>query len=134
MGLEKWSQAEQALQKILQSQPHHQVALYQLSQVYLEQNKTRLALESIRSSAKHGCNHQQLHSEMKTTAEESFDSTVPSTAKCIWGPKCTPKAHLCAQIVIQEADILRSMRQYQLAAQVQHIDTFPKRLLENKKK
>ena len=42
----------------------------------------------------------------------------PLSKKCIWGPKCTPKAHLCAQIVIQEADILRARRQYQMAAQV----------------
>ena len=40
MGLEEWNKAEMALQRILNREPQHDVALYQLSQVYLEQNHT----------------------------------------------------------------------------------------------
>ena len=103
MGQEKWEQAEMALQRILSSDPLHDVALYQLSQVYLEVNKTSQALRAIRLAAKNGCKS----SSMLLTPRE-----------CIWGPQCTPRSHLCAQIVIQEADILSAMRQYKLAAQV----------------
>ena len=55
MGLEEWNKAEMALQRILNREPQHDVALYQLSQVYLEQNRTRLALEVIRSASKNAC-------------------------------------------------------------------------------
>ena len=114
MGQEKWGKAEMALQRILSRDPEHDVALYQLSQVYLEQNKTQLALEAIRAAAAKngGCN-----------AKEVSTTELPSSSNdCIWGPqKCVPKDQLCAQIVIQEADILRAMRQYKLAAQVVQI-------------
>lgn len=103
MGMQKWNKAEMALQRILSREPEHEVALYQLSQVYLEQNKTRLALEAIKSAAKSGC------------SSSKVDLKISSSA-CIWGANC--KAHLCTQIVIQEADILRTMRLYKLAAQV----------------
>ena len=55
MGLEKWNKAEMVLQRILNRDSEHEVALYQLSQVYLEQNKTHLALECIKSAAKQSC-------------------------------------------------------------------------------
>ena len=42
IGLEKWTKAETILQRILKQDPEHDVALYQLSQVYLEQNQTIL--------------------------------------------------------------------------------------------
>ena len=42
IGLEKWTKAEKILQRILKQNPEHDVALYQLSQVYLEQNQTIL--------------------------------------------------------------------------------------------
>lgn len=109
MGQEKWEKAEVALQRVLRQDPSHEVALYQVSQVYLEQNKTKLALKAIQAAAKNGC---------RSSKEVSPPPILVTTTKCIWGPKCTRKAGLCAQIVIQEADILRAMRQYKLAAQV----------------
>ena len=45
IGLEKWTKAEAILQRILKQDPEHDVALYQLSQVYLEQNQTILGKE-----------------------------------------------------------------------------------------
>ena len=113
MSLEEWSKAEMTLQKILKTvDSEHEVALYQLSQVYLEQNQTGSALEAIRAASKNGCKNAYIsHKE---------EILQPLSEKCIWGPKCTPKAHLCAQIVIQEADILRARRQYQMAAQVRN--------------
>ena len=42
IGLEKWTKAEAILRRILKQDPEHDVALYQLSQVYLEQNQTIL--------------------------------------------------------------------------------------------
>lgn len=111
MGQEKWEKAEVALQRILRQDPYHEVALYQVSQVYLEQNKTKLALKAIQAAAKNGC-------RSKEVSSSPILVTTTTSTKCIWGPKCTRKAGLCAQIVIQEADILRAMRQYKLAAQV----------------
>jgi hypothetical protein len=112
MGLEKWSKAEMALQRILSREPWHDVALYQLSQVYLEQNKTRPALKAIRSAAKNGCTK-------NNDDQDDIFRPAPAVTSCIWGPRCTSKAQLCTQIVIQEADILRAMRKYKMAAQVQ---------------
>ena len=101
------------LQKILKTvDSEHEVALYQLSQVYLEQNQTGSALEAIRAASKNGCKN-------GLSSNQNYKEILgPLSQKCIWGPKCMPKAHLCAQIVIQEADILRARRQYQMAAQV----------------
>ena len=113
MSIEEWSKAETALQKILLDNSEDEVALYQLSQVYLEQNHTDSALESIRAASKNGCKNQNKY--LFTS-----QSHLPIGKKCIWGPQCMPKAHLCAQIVIQEADILRARRQYQMAAQVNY--------------
>ena len=123
MGLEEWNKAEMALQRILKREPQHDVALYQLSQVYLEQNQTRQALEAIRQAAKTACNK-----KASTVRSKMAPSTLPqmptssNPSKCIWGPKCTSRAELCAQITIQEADILRSMRHYKLAVQVIYKD------------
>ena len=114
MGLEEWNKAEMALQRILKSEPQHDVALYQLSQVYLEQNRTRLALEVIRSASKNACNS----AKKTSTVPIMPNHQINPPSKCIWGPKCTSKAELCAQIIIQEADILRTMRQYKQAVQV----------------
>ena len=113
MSLEEWSKAEMTLQKILKTvDSEHEVALYQLSQVYLEQNQTGSALEAIRAASKNGCKN-------GLSSNQNYKEILgPLSQKCIWGPKCMPKAHLCAQIVIQEADILRARRQYQMAAQV----------------
>lgn len=108
--MEKWNKAEMALQRVLSREPEHEVALYQLSQVYLEQNKTRLALEAIKSAAKNGCRRRSYK--------------VDFTKSCIWS-KAQCKAHLCTQIVIQEADILRTMRHYKLAAKVPYYLTLP---------
>lgn len=112
MSLEEWSKAEMTLQKILKTvDSEHEVALYQLSQVYLEQNQTGSALEAIRAASKNGCKN-------GLSSNQNYKEILgPLSQKCIWGPKCMPKAHLCAQIVIQEADILRARRQYQMAAQ-----------------
>ena len=112
MSIEEWSKAESTLQKILMENSEDEVALYQLSQVYLEQNQTGSALEAIRAASKNGCKKQN------NSIFTSQRNSMPPTKKCIWGPQCTPKAHLCAQIVIQEADILRANRQYHMAAQV----------------
>ncbi len=102
-----------ALQRILRLDPDYGIALYQLSQVYLEQNKTRPALEVIRKAYRQGC---------ETSAPRKVAPTTRAAKRtdrpCIWGPKCTTKSHLCIQIVIQEADILRTMREYKLASQV----------------
>ncbi len=106
MGLRNWKKAEITLQKLLNKDPEHGVALYQLSQVYLEQNKTRPALDAIRTSYRRGC-------EVVSAA-----STASNSRPCIWGPRCTTRANLCVQIVIQEADILRAMREFKLASQV----------------
>ena len=108
MGMEQWTKAEMALQRIVNRQPHHHVALYQLSQVYLEQNKTGQALQAIRKAFSYGCSS-GMH------IEPDQDQDLPP---CIWGPKCATRAHLCGQIIIQEADILRAQRQYAMAAQV----------------
>ena len=115
MSLEEWSKAEMTLQKILKTvDSEHEVALYQLSQVYLEQNQTGSALEAIRAASKNGCKN-------GLSSNQNYKEILgPLSQKCIWGPKCMPKAHLCAQIVIQEADILRARRQYQMAAQVRN--------------
>ena len=114
MGLEEWNKAEMALQRILNSEPQHDVALYQLSQVYLEQNRTRLALEVIRSASKNACSS----AKKTSTVPIMPNQQINQPSKCIWGPKCTSKAELCAQIIIQEADILRTMRHYKQAVQV----------------
>ena len=117
MSLEEWSKAEMTLQKILKTvDSEHEVALYQLSQVYLEQNQTGSALEAIRAASKNGCKN----GSSNQNSVQHKEILQPLSKKCIWGPKCTPKAHLCAQIVIQEADILRARRQYQMAAQVRN--------------
>ena len=117
MNLEEWSKAEMTLQKILKTvDSEHEVALYQLSQVYLEQNQTGSALEAIRAASKNGCKN----GSSNQNSVQHKEILQPLSKKCIWGPKCTPKAHLCAQIVIQEADILRARRQYQMAAQVRN--------------
>ena len=116
MGLEEWNKAEMALQRILKREPQHDVALYQLSQVYLEQNQTRQALEAIRQAAKTACNKKA--SAVMPTPPPPLMPTSSNPSKCIWGPKCTSRAELCAQIIIQEADILRTMRYYELAIQV----------------
>ena len=123
MSLEEWSKAEMTLQKILKTvDSEHEVALYQLSQVYLEQNQTGSALEAIRAASKNGCKNAYIsHKE---------EILQPLSKKCIWGPKCTPKAHLCAQIVIQEADILRARRKR--ASPVWTENIFPRAQNENK--
>ena len=121
MGLEEWNKAEMALQRILNSEPQHDVALYQLSQVYLEQNRTRLALEVIRSASKNACSSAKKTSTVPITMP---NQQINQPSKCIWGPKCTSKAELCAQIIIQEADILRTMRHYKQAVQVMFFLTF----------
>ena len=126
MGLEKWNKAEMVLQRILKRNPQHEVALYQLSQVYLEQNKTHLALECIKSAAQQSCQKKNqsknenaipvtLGPEKMSGSSSHYSSSSPP---CLWGAKCTTKAQLCTQIIIQEADILRAMRQYKSAAQV----------------
>ena len=129
MGLEKWNKAEMVLQRILKRNPQHEVALYQLSQVYLEQNKTHLALECIKSAAQQSCQKKNQSKNVENaipvtlgpekmsgigSASQHYSSSPP----CLWGAKCTTKAQLCTQIIIQEADILRAMRQYKSAAQV----------------
>ena len=121
MGLEEWNKAEMALQRILNSEPQHDVALYQLSQVYLEQNRTRLALEVIRSASKNACNSAKKTSTVPITMP---NQQINQPSKCIWGPKCTSKAELCAQIIIQEADILRTMRHYKQAVQVNSLFSY----------
>ena len=123
MGLEEWNKAEMALQRILNREPQHDVALYQLSQVYLEQNRTRLALEVIRTAAKYACNKKSSGASSIPPQPVTVASSANPSKSCIWGPKCTSKADLCAQIIIQEADILRTMRYYELAIQV---ISFPK--------
>ena len=80
----------------------------------LEQNRTRLALEVIRSASKNACSSAKKTSTVPIMPNQQKNQ--PS--KCIWGPKCTSKAELCAQIIIQEADILRTMRHYKQAVQV----------------
>ena len=117
------------LQRILKRNPQHEVALYQLSQVYLEQNKTHLALECIKSAAQQSCQKKNQSKNVENaipvtlgpekmsgigSASQHYSSSPP----CLWGAKCTTKAQLCTQIIIQEADILRAMRQYKSAAQV----------------
>ena len=133
MGLEKWNKAEMVLQRILKRNPQHEVALYQLSQVYLEQNKTHLALECIKSAARQNCQKKSNQSKNKDANENAMPTVTlgpekmsasgsfshhSSLSPCLWGSKCTTKAQLCTQIIIQEADILRAMRQYKSAAQV----------------
>ena len=125
MGLENWNKAEMVLQRILNRDPRHEVALYQLSQVFLEQNKTHLALECINSAAQYGCQTNKPKQAInKSTTANLRPETCSSQAlkepegPSLWGTKCTTKAQLCIQIIIQEADILRAMRQYKAAAQV----------------
>ena len=124
MGLENWKKAEMVLQRILNRDPRHEVALYQLSQVFLEQNKTHLALKCINSAAQYGC---QTNNKPKQAINKSTTSNLrPETCSpvnceegpSLWGTKCTTKAQLCIQFIIQEADILRAMRHYKAAAQV----------------
>jgi len=138
IGLEKWTKAETILQRILKQDPEHDVALYQLSQVYLEQNQTILALECIKSAAEQSCRSHKKNNKNNSFGLDSSSTTSksaprpqststlnwpspstpgPPSTSCIWGAKCTTKAQLCTQIIIQEADILRAMRRYKSAAQ-----------------
>ena len=74
MGLEEWNKAEMALQRILNREPQHDVALYQLSQVYLEQNQTGSALEAIRAASKNGCKKQ--NNSIFTSQRNSMPPTI----------------------------------------------------------
>ena len=104
---------------------------------YLDQLLFPLALECIKSAAEQSC-----RSHKKNNKNNSFGSTTsksaprpqpstlnwpspagPPSTSCIWGAKCTTKAQLCTQIIIQEADILRAMRRYKSAAQVSNVLT-----------
>ena len=117
MGLAKWDKAESALQRILRGEPKHQVALYQLSQVYLERNLTEAALRAIRL-AKNEC--QNKNEEPPNDDEESVVVKRPNlgASGCLFGGKCIPRTQLCKRILVQEADILREMKDYKLAAKV----------------
>ena len=87
-----------------------QVALYQLSQVYLEQNETTSALTSIRS-AKSQCKSPNSNSPIVKSSSEKY-------RPCLWGGRCIRRDEICTGILIQEADILREMGYFKLAARV----------------
>jgi hypothetical protein len=82
------------------------VALYQLSQVYLEQNETASALTAIRA-AKEQCQN----SGPIQRSEEKY-------RPCLWGGRCILRDQICIGILTQEADILREMGFLKLAAKV----------------
>jgi len=82
--------------------------LYQLSQVYLELNKTGLALTSIRKSKEHCKNFQTI------ITNQPAEISRP----CLWGSRCIPRDRICTGILIQEADILREMGYFKMAAKV----------------
>ena len=84
------------------------MALYQLSQVYLEQNATAEALAVIRA-AKGRC--EAPGSIQRTSGGEKY-------RPCLWGGRCLPRDEICTGIVIQEADILREMGHLKQAAKV----------------
>ena len=117
-------------QKNIQPVPNRVLFLLSLTFPFLP-----LALECIRSAAEQSC-----RSHKKNNKNNSFGSTTsksaprpqpstlnwpspagPPSTSCIWGAKCTTKAQLCTQIIIQEADILRAMRRYKSAAQVSNV-------------
>ena len=103
-----WDKAESVLKRILQVEPDHQVALYQLSQVYLEQNETGKALTVIRA-AKARCKNLGLL--QRSSQGEKY-------RPCLWGGRCIPRDEICTGILIQEADILREMGYLKQAAKV----------------
>ena len=101
-----------------------------------------LALECIKSAAEQSCRSQKKNNKNNSFGLDSSSTTSksaprpqststlnwpspstpgPPSTSCIWGAKCTTKAQLCTQIIIQEADILRAMRRYKSAAQVSNV-------------
>ena len=102
-----------------------------------------LALECIKSAAEQSCRSHKKNNKNNSFGLDSSSSTTsksaprpqststlnwpspstpgPPSTSCIWGAKCTTKAQLCTQIIIQEADILRAMRRYKSAAQVSNV-------------
>ena len=101
-----------------------------------------LALECIKSAAEQSCRSHKKNNKNNSFGLDSSSTTSksaprpqststlnwpspstpgPPSTSCIWGAKCTTKAQLCTQIIIQEADILRAMRRYKSAAQVSNV-------------
>ncbi len=92
------------------------MALYQLSQVYLEQNETVSALTVIRA-AKDQCGNKNPE-RSSSPGPGSGPTSDESYRPCLWGGRCIPREQICTGILIQEADILREMGFFKLAAKV----------------
>ena len=91
------------------------MALYQLSQVYLEQNETNSALTAIRS-AKSQCKSPNSNSPIVKSSKDK--SSNEKYRPCLWGGRCIRRDQICTAILVQEADILREMGYFKLAARV----------------
>jgi tetratricopeptide (TPR) repeat protein len=107
MSLGQWTKAEAVLERALAGfrrgsrrlSAASVLAMYQLSHVYLEQNRTEEALETIVEAARTaGCNQ-----AAASGAEEAEEAA---------------RGQFCVRIVTQEADVLREMGRYGKAAEV----------------
>ena len=105
MRLREWNRAENVLVNRLTTHPEDVLAMYQLSQVFLEDNRPKKALSMARKARKLTCG---APSQGRRSARAGSPGGKPE---------------LCVQILTQEADIWRELGKFKEAVEVIKIKT-----------